>query len=189
MASERPSAQVDRIAIEAATQALLVAIGEDPTREGLQGTPRRVADFWSEFIDYNPGNIDVTFESVVTDQMVVVTIDRIWSLCEHHLLPFSCKVRIGYITVGRVLGLSKFARLAQLHAHKLQLQERLVHEIADEVSTLTGSPDIAVYAHGQHLCMLMRGIKTSGTMATSIMRGRFRDIPSTRREFFEMGET
>lgn len=186
MATQSTDTQVDRIAIANAVTTILRAIGEDPDREGLADTPRRVANFWAEFIDYDPGNVDVTFESVVTDQIVVVTIDQIWSLCEHHMLPFSCKVHIGYITEARVLGLSKFARIAQQHAHKLQIQERLVHDIADDVSVLTGSRDVAVYATGQHLCMLMRGIRTAGTMATSVMRGRFRENTSTRLEFFEM---
>ena len=162
---------------------LLVTLGEDPTRPGLKDTPRRWAAMWEEFIGYDPGNIDTVFESVTTDQMVVVSGMRVFSNCEHHLLPFWCDVSVGYVTGKRVLGLSKFARIAHKVAHKLQIQERLVQEIADQVSSLTGTQDVAVIAKGQHLCMLMRGVKTPGEMTTSIMRGVFRKDRQAREEF------
>src|SRR5262245_13700030 len=91
---------------------LLVALGEDPDREGLQGTPRRWADWWREFIEYDPGNTETTFSSVSTDQLVCVSGMRVFSLCEHHLLPMWCDVSIGYVPGDKVLGLSKFARIA-----------------------------------------------------------------------------
>ena len=162
---------------------LLVALGEDPEREGVKDTPRRFAAAWKEFIEYDPGNIDATFESVTTNQLVVVRNLRVWSVCEHHLLPFWCDVSIGYIAREKVLGLSKFARIAHLMAHRPQIQERLVQEIADAVEGLTGSPDVAVYAKGVHLCMVMRGVKTPGEMVTSVVRGMFLVNPAAREEF------
>jgi GTP cyclohydrolase I len=177
---------VDKQKVEELTAQLLVAIGDDPNRPGIVDTPRRVAKWWAEFLDYEPGKVSTAFESITADQMVVVSGMRVYSLCEHHLLPFWCDVSIGYIADGQVLGLSKFARIAHKHAHKLQLQEQLVHQIAEEVSAMTGSRHVAVYAEGQHLCMLMRGIKTEGTMKSSVTLGWFRERPEVRAEFFSM---
>src|SRR5258707_8427874 len=132
---------------------LLVALGEDPDREGLKDTPRRWASWWREFIEYQPGKTDTSFEAVTTGQMVVVSGIRIYSLCEHHLLPFWCDVSIGYITKDRVLGLSKFARIAHRIAHKLQLQERISNAIADEVERVTDSPDVAVLVCRVPICL------------------------------------
>jgi len=174
--------QVDRDKIAQATRLILEAIGEDPGREGLVGTPDRVAGFWNEFITYDPGNCQTSFESVTTDQMVRVSGLRVYSLCEHHLLPFVCEIAIAYVARDKVLGLSKFARIAHKHAHRLQLQERLVHDIADEVQELTGSPDVAVIGQGSHSCMVMRGIKTPGVMTTSVVRGVFLTNQASRAE-------
>ena len=174
------------IRIKEAVTTILTEIGEDVTREGLVETPERVWRFWQEFIDYNPGNLDVTFESVETDQMVAVSGIRVFSLCEHHLLPFWCDLSIGYVTREKVLGLSKIARIAHKYAHKLQIQERMVHQIADEVEQLTGSPDVAVMGSGTHLCMLMRGVKTEAVMHTSVLRGVFREDVAARNEFFSL---
>jgi GTP cyclohydrolase IA len=165
---------------------LLIAVGEDPEREGLLDTPRRWASWWREFIEYDPGETMTTFESISTDQMVCVSGMRIWSLCEHHMLPFYCDVSIGYITGDKVLGLSKFARIAHQFAHQLQLQERLGQQIADEVSRITQTENVAVLIEGEHLCMSTRGIRTPGTMTSSIMRGAFRNDGVVRHEFFHM---
>lgn len=164
-------------------RALLVAIGEDPDREGVADTPRRFANFWREFIEYSPGRTDTAFESVTTDQMVVVTGVRVWSLCEHHMLPFWCDLTMGYIARDKVLGLSKFARIAHQYAHQLQIQERLVDQIAGEIIRITGSPDVGVIAKGVHTCMVMRGVKTDGTMISSAMHGLFKHWGATRAEF------
>jgi len=165
---------------------LLLAIGEDPDREGLLETPRRWADSWREFIEYNPGTTDTVFETSSADQMVTVSGMRVSSLCEHHLLPFWCDVAIGYIADGKVLGLSKFARIAHQFAHQLQLQERLGQQIADEVSRITGTENVAVVLKGEHLCMTTRGIRTPGKMTSSVMRGVFRDEYETRMEFLRL---
>lgn len=165
---------------------LLIAIGEDPERDGLKDTPQRYAKWWKEFIDYDAGKIETAFTLDNNDQMVAVTGMRVWSLCEHHLLPFSATVSVGYIPEDKVLGLSKFARIAHKYAHKPQVQERLVQEIADEVMRVTGSKNVAVVADGEHSCMLMRGIRTSGSMRTSVMGGLFRSEPETRAEFLNL---
>lgn len=172
--------------LEHLARQLLTVLGEDPDREGLRQTPRRWADMWMEFITYRDANATTTFEMVRADQLVVVRGMRIWSICEHHLLPFACDVAAGYITRERVLGLSKFARLAHVAAHRLQLQERLVEELADALEDATGSHDVAVLAKGRHLCMEMRGVKTAAEMVTSVLRGSFRDSGPARHEFMHL---
>ncbi len=172
--------------VEQIIENLLTELGENPKREGLLETPKRVAKFWNEFINYEPGKIETTFEAIKADQMVIVKNIKVWSLCEHHLMPFSSTISIGYITKKKVLGLSKFARIAHKHAHKLQLQEKLVQDIADELGSLVDTKDIAVFAEGTHLCMVARGIKTDGQMITSVMQGAFRKEPETRQEFLSL---
>ncbi|GHO59528.1 GTP cyclohydrolase 1 [Ktedonobacter robiniae] len=167
---------------------LLIAIGEDPDREGLLDTPRRWADSWREFVEYDPGSTETCFSSASTDQMVCVSGMRVFSMCEHHLMPFWCDVAIGYIACDKVLGLSKFARIAHQFAHKLQLQERIGHEIADEITRITGSPDVAVVLKGEHMCMTARGIRTPGVMTSSVMRGVFRSESEARLEFLRLIE-
>lgn len=166
---------------------LLVELGEDPDRPGLADTPRRFASWWREFIDHDPGRFDTTFEAIHIDQMVAVTGMRVWSLCEHHLLPFYCDLTLAYIADGgRILGLSKFARIAHLHAHRLQVQERLVTGIADELQAVTDAESVAVVASGEHLCMTMRGVQTPATMHSSVLRGLFKDDDKARAELFSL---
>lgn len=172
--------------VKGAVELLLMSIGEDDLREGLRDTPHRVARFYKEFIDYDPGKVDVTFSSIETDQMVVVKDIRVYSLCEHHLLPMTLDVHIGYITRDKVLGLSKLARIAHKHAHRLQIQERLTRDIADEVGQLANTEDVAVLIEGTHMCMQMRGIRSSGKMITSVMRGTFKNRPACRTEFLQL---
>jgi GTP cyclohydrolase I len=174
---------VDMEALRLIGKDLLLAIGEDPDRDGLRDTPERFAKWWREFIEYDAGTTDTSFNIQNADQIVVVSGINVWSLCEHHLLPFKCSIAIGYIPVeGKVLGLSKFGRIAHQMAHKPQVQERLANEIADEITRITGSSNIAVIADGEHLCMTMRGIKSPSVMSTSVMRGLFRDEIETRNE-------
>jgi GTP cyclohydrolase IA len=174
--------------IEPLVRALLLEIGEDPDREGLRDTPRRCARWWREFVEYDPGATSTVFTSVTGGQLVAVSDINLWSICEHHLLPFSCTLCIAYLTRDHVLGLSKFARIAQTHAHRLQLQERLVHDIADEIEKLCCTPDIAVIGHGNHLCMTMRGIRTSAQMASTVWRGAFLQDVSLRTELLKIVE-
>ncbi|MFJ8856085.1 GTP cyclohydrolase I [Streptomyces sp. NPDC102437] len=141
---------------------LLLAVGEDPEREGLRGTPKRVARWWQEFIDHDPGRTDTAFEEDLvadTDRIVVVRGIIAWSLCEHHLMPMKLELLIGYRPCGSVLGLSKFARIVSAHTHRLQLQERIVDGVATDIAKATGSADVGVVADGEHLCMSMRGVR------------------------------
>jgi len=179
---------VDVERIEFLTTELLRAIGEDPGTPELKDTPRRVAHAWREFIDYDPGNHETTFESVTANQMVVVSGMRVWSYCAHHLIPFWTDISIGYLTGHKVLGLSKFGRISQLCAHRLQLQERLVEQISDEVERLTETPHVAVLAVGEHLCMVSRGIKLPSRMVSSSLKGAFREEPDARAEFYKLVE-
>lgn len=176
--------------VVAATRALLTAIGEDVTREGIVDTPTRVAKAWSEFLSAKSASLSTTFGTTfgtnVSDQMVVVSGMRMWSMCEHHLLPFWCDVTVGYIPREHLLGLSKFARIAQTYAGRLQLQERLVSQIAEHVQEVTGTPDVAVIAQGEHLCMTMRGAKTDARMTSSILLGQFKASASCRAEFLAL---
>jgi GTP cyclohydrolase I len=179
----KPQVNVDRL--EQIARELRLAIGENPEREGLRKTPTRFAKLWKEFIDFDPGEVDTTFESVATDQMVVVSGMKVFSMCEHHLLPFWSEISVAYIASDHVLGLSKFARIAHKFSHRLQVQEQLVDQIAAEITQITGSRDVAVLARGEHLCMQMRGVKTEGLMTTSVMRGLFRSTDA-RMEFLTL---
>ena len=177
---------VDLEAAEGAVRALLYAVGEDPEREGLRDTPQRVARAYAELLDYDPGTLDTAFPGGQVDQMIAVSGMRVWSLCEHHLLPFWCDVTAAYLPHGRLLGLSKVGRVVEKHAHRLQIQERLVEGVADELEELTGSDDVAVLASGEHLCMSMRGVRLPARMTSSVLRGAFRDDPAARAEFFAL---
>jgi GTP cyclohydrolase I len=179
---------VDHPALEGIANALILALGEDPTREGLRDTPRRFADAWREFIDYDPGRIDTAFTLEGVDEMVVVRGIEVWSLCEHHLLPFRAVVTIGYIAEDKVLGLSKLARIAHAAAHQLQVQERMTQEIAETVAKLADTPHVGVICYGEHLCMRMRGIRSNGEMRTSVLRGSFRELPAARQEFLNLAD-
>ena len=185
---EKRTRQVDYPRLLELGRELLIALGEDPDREGLVDTPRRWADSWREFIEYDPGTIETTFSSKDSGQMVCVSGLRVSSLCEHHLLPFWCDVSIGYIPDKKILGLSKFARIAHKFAHQLQLQEQLGQQIADEISRITGTENVAVLLKGEHLCMTVRGIRTPGIMTSSVMRGVFRTKSEMRLEFLRMIE-
>src|SRR6266536_2735635 len=185
---ERIPKRVDYPRLLALGRELLFAIGEDPDREGFRETLRWWADAWREFIEYDPGTTETTFASVSSNQLVCVSSIRVTSLCEHHLLPFWCDVSIDYIPNGKVLGLSKFARIAHQFAHRLQLQERLGEQIADEISRITGTQNVAVVLKGEHYCMAARGIRSPARMTSSVMRGVFRTESQTRMEFLVLIE-
>lgn len=180
-----PSKLASEARLTAIAEQLLDALGVDRTSGALKDTPRRYARWWREFLA--PASFAATaFDVVQIDQMVVVKDMRVWSLCEHHLLPFYCDITIGYLTNAKLLGLSKFARIAHQHARKLQVQERLVNDIADHIARVCETADIAVLASGSHLCMEMRGVRTPAKMQSSVMRGRFRSDASCRAEFFHL---
>jgi GTP cyclohydrolase I len=150
----------------------------------MMDTPGRAAKFWREFIDYDPGKSATTFAVEKADQMVAVTGIEAWSLCAHHLLPFSASISVAYLAQDKVLGLSKFSRLAHLAAHRPTSQEALVNTLADLIEEATGTRDVAVQASGLHLCMAMRGVKEqSAKMTTSVLRGQFRHDPAVREEW------
>ncbi len=180
---------VDVERVERAIVELLDALGENRERDGLKETPRRVAKWWKEFMEFDAGHIETTFDCVSSGQMVLVSGMRVWSLCEHHLLPFWCDVAIGYLPKTRMLGLSKFGRIAHAVAHKLQVQERLCDEIASLVARVTQSDDVMVLTRGEHLCMTMRGIRTPSAMTTTTARGIFETSAELRREFLEAYES
>jgi len=179
------SKKIDHARVKSLVTDLLEALGEDPNREGLKETPRRIANFWREFIDYDAGKIDTTFSAIKHNQMVCVTGMRVWSMCEHHMLPFWCDISIAYIANDKVLGLSKFARIAHKHAHKLTLQEQLVSDISNDLVEILGTKDVAVMAKGEHLCMTMRGIQTPHRMISSALNGKFHNSEQ-RMEFLRM---
>jgi GTP cyclohydrolase I len=174
--------------VKNAVLALLVALGENPDRPGLKETPDRVARAYSEFFQYEEERLSRMFEDFSNSGFVMVRGIEVWSLCEHHLLPFRVEVSIAYIPVSNyrmneVLGLSKFARIAELNAHRLQLQERLISGIADDIQSITRSKDVAVWGRGEHLCMISRGIKSHGSeMICRDYRGKFETDPLFRSE-------
>lgn len=158
------------------------SLGLDMADENLCDTPARVTRFWREFLEYDPGKTDTLFSTIVTDQLVILRNVRVYSLCAHHLLPFHVDLTMAYITHDHVIGLSKLARIAHQHAHKPQIQERLVDDIAKHISAICATEDVAVLGRGVHYCMLMRGIKTEGEMITNVMRGVFRNAASSARD-------
>ena len=180
---------VDYERLQSIARELLQAIGEDPGRDGLIDTPRRFAALWREFIEYDPGVTDTTFDSASNGQIVVVSGMRVYSICEHHLLPFWCDVAVGYIVHNKVIGLSKFARIAHHVAHRLQVQERIAESIAKEVQAITETEDVMVKVSGVHLCMLMRGVKTAGVLSSIVTRGVFNVDSTKRAEFLQLAES
>jgi GTP cyclohydrolase I len=172
--------RVDTVRVAELYRQLLIELGEDPGREGLLGTPSRVAAWWSEFLGYDPGVTATVFdyEPGCGNHLVVVGGLTVWSLCEHHLLPMRLTVAIGYLPSGQVLGLSKFARIIRAHAHRLQLQERFTDGVAEDVIAATGSGDVGVVAEGEHLCMSMRGVREQQARTTSTrLAGRLGEEP------------
>ncbi|WP_433358840.1 GTP cyclohydrolase I [Streptosporangium sp. CA-115845] len=167
---------------------LLAALGEDPAREGLAGTPARVAAWWRDFLAPDPSAMATCFtETHASDQLVVVGGLNVWSLCEHHMLPMQLDAHVGYLADGTVLGLSKFGRIAQHHAGRLQMQERFTRQLADEVAAAIGSQDVAVTVHGVHLCMSMRGVRMERARTSTVQAGgRFKTDPLLSQQFLTL---
>lgn len=169
---------------------MITTLGEDVTREGLRKTPERV----SRSLHFITAGYHTDLDDIINEalfdadgsEMVVVKGIEFYSLCEHHMLPFFGKAAIGYIPDGKVLGLSKFARVVDLFARRLQLQERLTSQIADALVEVLKPKGLAVVTEASHLCMMMRGVEKQGsTTRTSAMRGVFREDARTRQEFLE----
>lgn len=170
---------------------LLVEIGENPDRPGLRETPRRVAealDFLTQGYRADVSTIvrQAVFDSYANNMIIVRDIE-IYSLCEHHLLPFFGRCHVGYIARNKVLGVSKIARIVEVHARRLQIQERLTADIAREVRSTVAAEGVGVVMECQHLCMMMRGVeKQNSVMVTSSVLGSFHDDPATRAEFLDL---
>jgi len=183
---------VDIEKVEAAVRTVIRAIGEDPEREGLRGTPQRIADMYTEL--FAGADMDAKTELTVGfevghREMVILRDIPFYSMCEHHLLPFYGVAHVGYIPneEGRVVGLSKLARVVEIFAKRLQLQERMTSQIADAIMEALQSDGVAVVVQAEHLCMTMRGIKKPGSnVITSATRGLFRSRAATRAEFLSL---
>jgi GTP cyclohydrolase I len=179
---------VDHSRIEAATNAILEAVGEDPQREGLMKTPQRVARAYDELLSgyrTNPSKLlNGALFSVDYTDMVIVRDIEFASLCEHHMLPFYGHAHVAYIPNGKVIGLSKIPRVVDMFARRLQVQERMTHQIAEFLQQVLNPCGVAVVLEGVHMCAMIRGVKKmDSSMTTSAMLGVFANNPTTRGEF------
>ena len=172
-------------------EAIINAVGEDLTRPGLVDTPKRAAKAMEYLTRGYEQDIDTVVNGAIfpTDNKSIVVVKDIelYSLCEHHLLPFIGKCHVGYIPDGQVIGLSKVARIVDMYARRLQIQENLTTQIANTISEVTGTGNVAVVVEAKHLCMMMRGVeKQNSVMRTSTMLGAFQENDSTRKEFMAL---
>jgi GTP cyclohydrolase I len=177
---------VDQLRIQAAVREILLAVGEDPDRDGLKETPARVARMYAEIfggLHLEPGrHLKKVFEEQY-DEMVLVRDIVFNSMCEHHLLPFIGKAHVGYIPRGKVTGLSKLARVVDEVAHRPQVQERMTHTIADLIENELGAKGVIVVVEAEHTCMTIRGVRKPGALTvTSAVRGLFRNNLASRAE-------
>ncbi|PTU75116.1 GTP cyclohydrolase I FolE [Pseudomonas mangrovi] len=170
---------------------ILLNLGENPEREGLLDTPKRAA----KAMRYLCHGYAQSLEEIVNgalfasdnDEMVIVRDIELYSLCEHHMLPFIGKAHVAYIPTGKVLGLSKVARIVDMYARRLQIQENLTRQIAEAIQQVTGAAGVAVVIEAQHMCMMMRGVeKQNSQMLSSVMLGAFRESCTTRHEFLQL---
>jgi GTP cyclohydrolase I len=179
------------MSLEQSYTAILGQLGEDVTREGLVDTPKRAAKAM-QFLckGYQQTLEEVTNGALFSSdnsEMVLVKNIELYSLCEHHILPFIGKAHVAYMPNGKVLGLSKVARIVDMFARRLQIQENLTREIAEAIESITDAAGVAVVIEAQHMCMMMRGVeKQNSTMVTSVMLGQFRSNPATRTEFLSL---
>jgi len=178
---------IDKSGIEESVRRLLLAIGEDPERPGLVETPQRVAAMFEEICrgyGHDPGEVIKIVGSQGHDEIVLVKDIPFYSLCEHHLLPFLGKAHVAYLPVrGNITGISKLARVVDVAAGRLQIQERLTTEVADAIMRALKPRGVLVIMEAEHLCMTMRGVRKPGSKTvTSVVRGIFRDNPATRSE-------
>jgi len=177
--------------LEQITRKLLKEIGENPDREGLVRTPSRVAKSWEFFSKgYNQNLEDIINNAIFEEDakdMVIVRDVEFFSLCEHHLLPFFGKAHVGYIPNGKVIGLSKIPRIIDMFSRRLQVQERLTHQVAEALQDVLNPIGVAVVMEGRHMCMQMRGVEKQNSFAsTSAMLGQFRKSSETRSEFLSI---
>ena len=170
---------------------IIKLIGEDPTREGLINTPKRAAAAMQYLTEGYRANIDELINGAIfksdMDEMILVNNIELYSMCEHHLLPFIGKCHVAYIPEGKVIGLSKIPRIVDVFARRLQIQEELTKQIAECIQRVTGASGVGVIIEAQHLCMMMRGVeKQNSMMKTSMMLGSFRNDQRTRTEFLNL---
>jgi GTP cyclohydrolase I len=170
---------------------LLVELGEDPTREGLQKTPMRVAKAYEFMLQGYKKDVKEVINGALFNQesnnMVIVRDIELYSLCEHHMLPFFGRCHIGYISRGKVLGVSKLARIVDMYSRRLQIQERLTNQIARTVKDVVQAEGVGVVIEAKHLCMMMRGVeKQNSLLTTSSVLGSFHNCGDTRQEFFHL---
>ncbi len=184
------SSRIDQPRIEAAVREILLAVGEDPQREGLRDTPARVARMYAELfsgLHADPGEHLRTTFTQPYDEMVLVKDIRFESMCEHHLLPFTGKAHIAYLPQGKIVGLSKLARVVEVMSRRPQVQERLTEDLADLLMRELEPRGVAVIVEASHSCMTVRGIrKPDSVCTTSAMRGTFRESALTRGEFLSL---
>src|SRR5881296_3487767 len=183
-----PQRHVDTHRIRDLVREMLIALGEDPEREGLVKTPQRVADALAFLTSGTRTDLQKIINGAIftqqTNSMVIVKNIEVYSLCEHHMLPFFGRCHIGYIPTGKVFGVSKLARLVDMYARRLQLQERLTEQISHAIMDSIDAAGVGVMIEARHLCMMMRGVeKQNSVMITSSVVGAFRDFPATREEF------
>ncbi|HUI46949.1 MAG TPA: GTP cyclohydrolase I FolE [Nitrospirota bacterium] len=181
----------NRERVETLVRELLVELGEDPGREGLVKTPKRVAEALAYLTSGYHADVQRLINEAIFEQettsMVVVKDIEVYSLCEHHMLPFYGRCHIGYIPRGRVFGISKLARLVDMYARRLQIQERLTEQIAYAIKDSINADGVGVMIEARHLCMMMRGVEKQNSMfVTSSVLGVFRSNPATREEFLSI---
>lgn len=184
------SSPIDQERIRESIQAILDSMGEDPARQGLRGTPDRIARMYAEIFDGYRTDPEELINNALFDvsynEMVLVKDIEYASMCEHHMMPFFGHAHVAYIPEGKVIGLSKIPRIVDMFAHRLQLQEGMTSQIADFLDEALHPLGVAVVIEGLHLCSMMRGVKkASARMVTSAMRGGFLKDPRTRSEFME----
>lgn len=169
---------------------LIASAGDDPTREEVKDTPKRFAKawkFWTSGYGKKPEDILTTFKNPSVDQLIIIPKIDFYSMCEHHLAPFYGQIHIGYLPDGKILGLSKFARLAEIYTRRLQVQERIGQQIGEAIMKHMDARGVGVIIRGIHLCMRSRGVeKQNSEMVTSVMLGFFRDKPELRAEFLQL---
>ena len=178
-----PAPVLDEDAATDAVHDLLVALGEDPASERLRDTPRRVAAAYRELLTPQPFTATTFANDGGYDELVVARAIPFHSLCEHHLLPFTGTASVGYLPGSRILGLSKLARVVEMFARGLQVQERLTTQIADWLESELEPKGVGVVLEAQHQCMRIRGVRSTGDAVTSALRGRLRDDARSRNEF------